>query len=135
MSLINWENSYSVGVNEIDVQHKNLFNLINSLYDAMNQSKETNILNSVMKNLIDYADYHFKTEEKYFDQFNYEKKEIHKEQHKVYQEKISQFVKKMENEKNIIAFDILDFLEDWWLQHINKSDKEYAECFHKHRLY
>ncbi len=39
MSLINWDNTLSVNVAEIDGQHHKLVEMINELHDAMRQGK------------------------------------------------------------------------------------------------
>ncbi|NJM14282.1 MAG: hypothetical protein HC896_01855 [Bacteroidales bacterium] len=39
MSLITWNEKYSVGIKEIDNQHVNLVNIINELHDAMLKGK------------------------------------------------------------------------------------------------
>ncbi len=133
--LLIWNESNSVGVKEIDEQHKKIFGMINELYSAMKESKEKQVLNGLIAGLLDYAKYHFSTEEKYFDEFNYEGKEMHIDRHHRYVDKILQFEKEFEEKKDFLSYDILDFLEDWWIKHINGADKGYTECFHKHGLY
>lgn len=135
MPLINWDQSCSVGVKEIDTQHRAIFEIINRLYALMQANKDSESLSSIVQELMDYARYHFSTEEKYFDQFHYPDKETHIKAHHTYKEKVSQFVKDYANSKTVLSFDIIDFLEDWWLDHIKGLDKQYTDCFHNHGLY
>ncbi|MEK7549229.1 MAG: bacteriohemerythrin [Patescibacteria group bacterium] len=114
---------------------RKFLNSSNRLYDAMKLLKDVIEIEPILEEMTKYADYHFETEEKYFDLFNYEEKEIHKNQHNEYRRKTSEFYEKYKSdEKFLLSFDILDFLENWWLGHINNSDKKYIKCFNDHNL-
>ena len=131
MSFIDWDDSFSVGVEIIDSQHKKLVELINNFHSA-----ETN-LDEVVQDLLAYVNFHFKTEEKYFKEFGYEKIEEHTHQHKFYEDKIKEIYKKCLTEKideGKISAEIEGFIKDWILNHIKISDKEYTGCFHKNGL-
>ncbi|MGC8720293.1 MAG: hemerythrin domain-containing protein, partial [Thermodesulforhabdaceae bacterium] len=62
MPLIRWDESLSVGIAEIDDQHKRLVNMINELYDAMLQKKGKAVLSQIIKEMAEYAAVHFATE-------------------------------------------------------------------------
>ena len=135
MTLLTWTQDNSVGVEELDGQHQKLFSIINNLYDLMRESKTEKELQKVLQELIDYAKYHFNTEEKYFDEYKYPNKDVHISYHRAYEEKVNNFM--IESKKGlevIISYDVLDFLEDWWLKHINIEDKKYSTFFHEHGL-
>lgn len=133
--LIEWTEKNSVGVKELDNQHKKIIKIINELYEAMKNDEIDEKIEKIFNELVDYANYHFSTEERYFDLFNYQEKEVHKQQHNDYKKKISSFIKKSSGDKIFLPFELIDFLEDWWIYHINYSDKKYTECFHRHGLY
>lgn len=78
MGLIKWNAFYSVNVEEIDNQHKKLIDLINQLYDAMKAGKGTEVLSTVLTELVEYTAYHFETEERLFLQQGYAEYEAHK---------------------------------------------------------
>lgn len=44
MAFINWSDKLSVGVQQMDMQHKRLVELINELYEAMNSGKGNDVL-------------------------------------------------------------------------------------------
>ncbi len=96
----------------------------------MNQSKAQDEIKKILKELVNYADYHFSTEEKYFEKFNYGGATEHNLLHDKYKKKMVQFFDESESSVGkIVPFEILDFLEDWWFNHINSEDKKYTECF------
>lgn len=129
MPLITWEDSLSVKVSEIDAQHKKLVELINSLHESMKQRKASEALGGIIENLINYAIEHFRTEEKYFDQFGYLKASQHKREHKDFANKVAAFKKDFDNGKMMLSMDIMDFLKDWLLNHIKKTDMAYSDFF------
>lgn len=131
MAFIDWDQSYSVGVELIDHQHQRLFVLINNFHAA-----KTN-LEQVLQDLLSYVDFHFKTEERYFDQFGYEKTTEHRTQHKFYEDKIKELYARCMQEKideDKISVEMEGFIRDWIAQHIKISDKDYSHCFIEHGL-
>ncbi len=131
---IKWDEKYSVNVKEIDDQHKNFIEIMNKLYAAVNEMRTKEDLKNILNELTEYADKHFTTEEKYFDEFHYELADEHKQKHKELKEKIIEFQKKF-GEKNEISLELSDFLENWLVDHLDNQDKKYTECFNKNGLY
>jgi|WetSurMetagenome_2_1015567.scaffolds.fasta_scaffold55709_3 hemerythrin len=126
MAFIEWNNSYSVGVNEIDMQHQKLVNMINELHDAMLLGKGKDLLGKIVNGLIDYAQLHFTTEEKYFDQFKYPDKGPHKKEHSDFTLKIAEFKTGFDSGKLGLSINVMDFLSSWLRNHIMVVDKKYG---------
>ena len=95
--MINWEPLYSVGVKEIDEQHKRFFALLNRLYEVIDKNEVKVNIDEIFKELSFYTTFHFGTEEKYFYQFNYERLEEHKLEHNKFRKKIADFQSKIKN--------------------------------------
>jgi hemerythrin len=134
MVLMNWDDSFSVKVTEIDEQHKKLILLINNLYDAMMQGKGKDVLGSILSELANYTVTHFGTEEKYFDKFNYENTLPHKLEHKKFVEKVTEFKTKFDSGNATITIDLMNFLKDWLVNHIKGTDQKYSNCFNENGL-
>mgnify|MGYP000867218199 FL=1 len=68
MPLVEWKSEFSLGISEIDEQHKKILAIINKLYDLFSNKEHQDIaeIERIIKELADYAVYHFQTEEKYF---------------------------------------------------------------------
>jgi len=127
--LIVWGPRYSIGLKLIDDQHKVLIDLINELYDAFGSNKDKKIIKRVLKELLDYTIYHFGNEEKMFKEFGYKEIGNHEEQHEKFIHKIEQFKNDFEKGSSILAFDLIDFLKNWLLNHILKIDVKYVPLF------
>lgn len=126
MALITWKEAYSVNISEIDNQHKKLVGLINSLHDAMLAGKAKDIMSKTLSDLVDYTLYHFATEEKYFDKYNYPRSEAHKKQHSDLIEQVAALQKKHEDGERVLTIDVMNFLRDWLNDHIIGCDKGYG---------
>lgn len=123
MPLVTWNDGYSVNIKSVDAQHQKLVSLLNELHDAMVVGKGKEVLGSVLNKIIDYTIYHFKTEEKYFDEYGYPESEVHKQQHREMVEKVGALRDKFEAGENVLTLDVMNFLRDWVHDHILGSDK------------
>lgn len=139
MGNITWKPEYSVDVKIIDLQHQRLFAILNTLYDAIhgkaNDKASMPIIESTLLDLKTYVDFHFAEEEKFFKKFQYEKIAEHTAQHHVYAEKINELHGRYSSGETDMEGEIIDFLDEWILNHINIADKQYTQCFHEHGLY
>ncbi len=127
--MIQWSSSLSVNVAEIDGQHQKLVNMINELDNAMRQGKGKDALGKIVNGLIGYAATHFKTEEKYFDQFGYPEADSHKKEHSDFTKKVSDFKDGFEKSSVGLSIQVMNFLSDWLQKHITGVDKKYGPFF------
>ena len=131
---LEWEDKYSVGVEEIDNQHKRMFAVINELLDAIEANSTGEHLGEIIESLVKYKMFHFKTEEDYFEKFNYEGKEEHETRHREFNERLTAIKTKYPEYNIDFAFELVDFLEDWLINHLMVMDQKYVKCFHEHGL-
>jgi len=134
MPLIQWNDRFSVKIDEIDRQHQQLVTIINELYDAMKQGKGKDVLSGIIRNLIHYTKIHFQTEEKYFAKFNYPETAQHKREHDAFVDKVSDFKQDFEDGKLSVTISIMNFLSEWLQKHIKGSDQKYAKFFQENGL-
>ncbi len=134
MTLIDWDESMSVHVAEIDQQHKRLIAIINDLFDAMTEGKGKDALEEIVNGLISYTQLHFKTEEQYFDRFGYPDSSSHKIEHADFIQKISSFKEGVDRRQLGLSSEVLNFLSGWLKNHILKTDKKYSVYFNEKGL-
>ena len=134
--LINWDRSFECGIAEIDQQHQMLVQIINDLFKAMSIGAGQEVMADILKRLTNYTQYHFSTEEKYFDLFSFEDTEFHKEEHRFFIGKInrlrrehSEWKKQRQGASIPTTIDLYEMLQEWLLNHIQGSDREYVELF------
>ncbi|NLM00679.1 MAG: hemerythrin family protein [Treponema sp.] len=129
MKLFEWTKKIAVGIDTIDEQHKKLISIINDLNEAMKARKASEVIGNILQELSDYTVYHFGNEERAFDKYNYPKKEEHKALHKIYVDKIAEFIERNKKSELGISINVLDFLIDWITNHIMKIDMQYVPFF------
>ncbi len=127
--LINWTDEYSVDFELIDSQHKKLAGMINDLFASFTEGKANEVVDKILNEMIDYTDYHFKAEEKYFEKYNYSQTQTHIDEHQKFVKQVTDFYSDFKKGSVTISYDIMNFLRDWFLKHILGSDKKYANEF------
>jgi len=126
MDILKWDDSYCVGVDKVDAQHKLLFKILNDFVKEINNADHDE-MTALIKALLNYSDYHFKMEENYLRE--HPAIEDHKSKHQLYISKILSLQQDLENGKNV-SKDMLDFLVSWLRQHILKTDKIFFSGIH-----
>ena len=134
MSCIEWNESYNLGILVIDQQHQHLIAIMNDLCDALDKNNDKAMVEAALGEMADYAQTHFGLEEKYFDEFGYEKAEAHMAAHKVFAEKTLSLKKDLGEGKDTVTSEAITFLGNWFIKHIQGLDREYVETFHKHGI-
>jgi hemerythrin len=124
--FMKWQEVYNLGIPEIDAQHLSVFNLIDDLNDAFVNRETESKMKYLLNELEQYATNHFATEEDYFRSAKYSDMSEHIIGHQNYKEKIQEFRKKHESGSNI-TYSLMSFLRTWWMEHILKEDKAYAD--------
>lgn len=134
MDIVIWDESYSVKVHLIDGQHKKLFQLTNNYAEALKNGHSIVSLSKLLDGLVEYANVHFSTEERYFVQFNYDDTEEHKREHAILSAKIEQLKSKIRTGISIEEDEVTNFLKVWLENHIKGTDHKYIECFNENGL-
>lgn len=137
MEYLEWnKETMGLGIKLIDDQHKELLNIINKLSTSINEHSQANDILVIVDELINYATYHFSTEEKIFDEFNYNETINHKKEHEVFVKKFLKIKDRIKTDKAYlnqnsieIAEDIFSYIINWFLNHIVCSDRKYVELF------
>jgi hemerythrin-like metal-binding protein len=132
VSLPEWAEVLSVGINDIDKQHKELVALAHRLAEALAGAITRPALLATFDEMIAYAKAHFATEEASMAEFEFEELAEHRTEHR-------RFCCKMEHLRRGLAVarpnaedEVLDFLGAWITHHIRKVDARYAGCFLAH---
>ena len=134
MALLKWDDSYSVNVREIDQQHQQLIRMLNEFYAHIEQDSK-GAFRTLLDSLVDYTQYHFSTEEKYFAQYGYPDADAHIQTHKNFTGKVLDVRERLLNGQMVLSVEITSFLKNWLTDHIKGADKAYGRHFNEHGLY
>ncbi|MEO0234504.1 MAG: bacteriohemerythrin [candidate division WOR-3 bacterium] len=124
MLFFEWNDNLKTGNEKIDEQHKKLIEMINLLYTSMKKGEGKNVLEKLLKELLDYTQYHFETEEKFFNNIKEKNFDKHIKEHNNFTFKIKEFKIRFESGEKFFTIELLNFLKDWLLNHIRKVDIE-----------
>ena len=127
--FVEWSDELSVGVEEIDEQHKVLVGLVNEMHEAIHQRHGSEVVREILGKLADYTRIHFAVEESLMRILGYPGYEEHKEQHEELLAHVVELVEKVDSGKTAIGFELMHFLKIWLTKHIMESDKEYGDHF------
>jgi hemerythrin-like metal-binding protein len=130
MPLIKWRDSYSVGVERFDNEHKILVDMINEMFVVVRDKKSIDHLSTAINKLIEYTQEHFIAEEEAMAEVNYPDLAAHKEMHGKLINDVVNHKKRIENNDKQERIDFYHFLRDWLLTHIVEEDMLYKDYFH-----
>ena len=127
MSLLAWSSMFSVGVKDIDDQHKRLVDMANALNDAMKAGHGKDAVGKILNDLVSYTQNHFAFEERLMDKHKYPMSPQHKQEHKDLVKTVGEFKAKFEKGDAALTSEVMTFLRDWLSKHIMNSDKMFGK--------
>jgi hemerythrin len=134
MALINWNSSYSVGVQKIDGQHTLLISILNDLHAAMMKGQAQSVSGSLLHKLADYTRTHFSAEEAMMEAARYPGLAEHKLKHRELVKQVDDYVLRYDKGEISLNVQLLNFLRDWLTNHIQKVDMAYSACLIQHGM-
>lgn len=122
--MIKWTDELSVGVVEIDNQHKELISRVSGLLSAMSKGKGKSEVAETLDFLADYVVVHFNTEERIMKEREYPGLDHHRRQHAVFSEKVSELRERLNRDgpSSLLAIRSQRLLADWLTNHISVTD-------------
>ena len=130
MPLLTWNDSLETGVKQFDDQHQKLVGMVNELFDGMQAGKGKETLGPVLDGLIAYTGTHFKDEERLMQQHGYPKLAAHQKEHADLVAKVVEVQQKYHaGASALLGMEVMNFLKNWLINHIQGTDKEYGPYF------
>jgi hemerythrin len=123
--LIVWEPSYNLGIPIVDEQHRGIVSTINSLCFAIQNRHGNEMLRPVIGMVSEYTRIHFEIEEDFLKKCGYPDLEKHHILHKELTQALSETGKDSLWNKDPQEF--LEFLKQWWINHICKEDRVFTQ--------
>ena len=120
--FIEWNASYSIGIDEIDDHHKILLELLDRLYCLKLQENNKDELSNLLYELIDYSNYHFSAEERLMIKYDYPNIDHHILEHVDFANTMMTYEKMIVEDNDYIPDDVFDFVKRWLLEHILNTD-------------
>ncbi|HEX3986475.1 MAG TPA: bacteriohemerythrin [Acidobacteriaceae bacterium] len=132
MAIFAWNESYSVRVQPMDEQHQKLFEIINTLAEAMRAGKGDDMVRDTVEQLAVYTRTHFLQEEALMRRTGYPGLAGHQQQHRKLMEDVEQYKVAMEQGRAASPVSLLNFVRQWLVHHIRESDRAYTDHLNAH---
>jgi|FLOH01.1.fsa_nt_gi hemerythrin-like metal-binding protein len=125
---IEWMPDMSVGISDLDDDHKILIRCLNEFILAADNDEGTMIIDPIFASLMEYCDYHFSREEGVMAACGYVNLEAHKKEHVVLTKRLIECreLLMLTNTKEL-SDEVREFLETWLRGHILKVDHAYGD--------
>ena len=129
MTLIHWTPAMSVGMTELDDDHKQLIRVINQLAEHAGDQTRSDVVRQCLMALRRYAERHFAREEKVLTTCNFLGLEVQRSEHRDFIDRVrkvtEQFDAEPEDVASVVNEELLSFLKSWWNHHILIEDMAY----------
>jgi hemerythrin len=121
---IAWNETFSVGVDELDQHHRQLAYLINQLAEHSAEDVHSAAIVDILSALISYAEYHFNKEEELMARVDYCELESHRQEHLHFREVVAETC--YGASLGIVGVkELFSYLTRWWRNHILLEDMKY----------
>ncbi len=127
--LLHWTDALSVGIEEIDAQHKELVKLINQLHNVIWEKRGTVVCMEILDKLVEYTRVHFAVEESLMRILRYPDYEPHRQEHEKLIAQVVELQRKLKSGEENVSFELMRFLKNWLIRHIVGTDKAYTPYF------
>jgi len=126
MSIVEWSDELSVGVDALDHDHRRLIAFLHEMDNALAAGRADDVLEDIIHGLLDYTHVHFVHEEALMAEAGYTGLDAHKEQHRKLAAEVHSFAKEFRiDPRPFIAGELIAFLNDWLVLHIAEEDQQY----------
>jgi hemerythrin-like metal-binding protein len=124
MTLLNWKDEYSVGIEAIDYEHKELIDRINRLHQEFDAADAGKAVSAFFGDLLAGISAHFALEEKFMLDQAYDRLGPHKEDHERLLDELREMMDAFEWSEEIDTLELWRCLDPWFTQHFRKYDAE-----------
>lgn len=127
MHLI-WTPDLATGIRQIDLQHQELIEIINEFEAALEAGDDGRAMDDLLPRLAAYVAFHFATEEAMVPGVpgGASHKALHTAQHKDFSGRVMKLKAMSGHELRFEMLTMLDYLKQWLVDHIMKTDKQLA---------
>ncbi len=123
-----WKESYAVGIENIDIQHKMLFQKVDELVQELEGANRPKVYQEIIQFLKAYVTFHFEDEEAYFKSIGYADQEKHIKQHQDLKQEVEKYAEQLENTGYAmhVVKKCAGMMSAWLVYHVVGEDLKYT---------
>jgi hemerythrin len=126
MPLLQWNERFVLGIEEIDEQHRELMHSVNTLYDEFKGGAAVPALKTLLGTLVSQTNEHFRCEEQWMKETSFPDLAAHVKEHEKFQVRVAEidslFGKGLDS-----SLDLMLFLNNWIRHHLIEVDARFAD--------
>lgn len=119
-----WKDEYSVGITELDDQHKGVIEQISVINAAIEAREGWSDVFFKLEKLREHARFHFALEESLMRMHGYPKQAEHANLHKHFLDKLDQL--QMTTLSRQVTMNTINYVSNWYSEHMQTQDKEFV---------
>jgi hemerythrin len=125
MPLLSWKPEYSVNREDMDRNHREMFHILNTVYDSLMNSRESDSILPSIDRLSSIAKYQLAIEEQCLREMRVPDIDCHMAKHREFTESIEM----IRNDYNFnyleASKELIILLGEWLFHHVLKEDRKY----------
>jgi hemerythrin len=133
--LLHWHEEYSVNIQRIDNHHRRLFEIGNTVLDAVESEKPVAEVAEAFGLMVEYALFHFAEEEALLERYGYPELDTHRHRHQRLVVAMNELFERIQRGSPVISAELLVFLQDWLVTHILREDRRYVSFLNGRGVY
>lgn len=122
MALIEWKDHYSVGVEAVDHEHREMIDLINEVHENLLAGADEPDVSAFLGEIFRAISAHFALEERFMRQHRYDQFSQHKEAHEELLDDIRDIMDGYEADPDGARAQLSHRLDSWFTEHFRTHD-------------
>ncbi|MCO5164040.1 MAG: bacteriohemerythrin [Mesorhizobium sp.] len=122
MPLIEWKDHYSVGVEAVDHEHRELIEFINQLHDDLLAGTQEPLVTAFLGEILRAISAHFALEERFMFECRYDQFTEHKQAHEQLLEELRDIMDRFEADPRGASRQLSRRLDAWFTLHFKSHD-------------
>jgi hemerythrin-like metal-binding protein len=130
MPLIEWRQEFSLGVPDVDHEHRELIELINELYAHLQRQDSSVSVEDFLGEIYAKISAHFALEEKIMRERHYDQYDDHKADHERLLDEIRDIMDAYEDDAHFNESELAACLTAWFTEHFKTKDARLHKYLH-----
>ena len=122
MNLIEWKDEFSVGVAAVDLEHRELIDLINDLHGLLGENATLEQVATMLGEIFAQISAHFALEEKFMHESRYPHYATHKDDHEALLDELRGIMDRVEDDGGYDEAALSSELGNWFTEHFRTHD-------------
>ncbi len=122
MTLVEWNDAFNIGIDEVDFEHREMINLINESFEEAKKENSSAAVTIFLGEIFEKISAHFALEEKVMKDIRYDQYEDHKEDHERLLDAILDIMDEYTDSGALDESSFAAQLKEWFVGHFSSHD-------------